>query len=524
MHPGSHLSLGQDKYLQGCENWCASCQCRISVIHPFYAPRPLAKSKGCLRAWWPRTHTYPWDAASLLHTWQKGRWWSCTWKGFHQSVGFVAACPQCHISSQDSSHLWRTSFTLVLLSLSSFTSPRWKVGSTLSLSSKPSGLFSRTEADSRAQSVIPFDRVMAFLPPFLTSTRKFLCSLPLASGSTRDGSTSNLDFLSLVKQIQSNPISLEVRPYFQSASVRTETTTIFPGASCILELVTKCAKVLGLCDAAWKLLKAICHAGWTCMFIQNCCPVFLLPKSKHCRMTLVPMMKGTWALYWVFTTTRTGTLCVYSRPAMPSLSSISNSTNPRYLTFCPFAPSTLSNAFKGCKGTPTNLLFQDDSDIVVTMHPVSTRAWHATPFTFNGATLAGPTTQSRSWPSGFRTFSPERSVLLPLLLTLWQRELCISRCSCWQHNPTTLSDMVQTTTSETTLSQVVFLMLKCIYVQMNSDTFILVYFNLVGAGHLHTCHDWIWTLRQAGCLCCQMVGKINNLTGNGVQVVMRVAS
>ena len=149
------------------------------------------------------------------------------------------------------------------------------------------------------------------------------------------------------------------------------------------------------------------------MFIQNCCPVFLLPKSKHRRMTLVPMMKGTWALYWVFTTTRTGTLCVCSRPAMPSLSSMSTSTNPRYLTSCPFAPSTLSNAFKGCKGTPTNLLFQNDSDTVVTMDPVSTRAWHGTPFTFNGATLAGPTTRSRSWPSDFGTFSPERSGLLP---------------------------------------------------------------------------------------------------------------
>ena len=70
----------------------------------------------------------------------------------------------------------------------------------------------------------------------------------------------------------------------------------------------------------------------------------------------------------------------------------------------------------------------------------------------------------------------------------------------------------------------VFLMLKCINMQMNSDTSILVYFNLVGAGHLHACHDWIWTLRQAGCLCCQMVGKINNLTGSGVRAVMRVAS
>ena len=141
------------------------------------------------------------------------------------------------------SHLWRTSFALVLLSLSSFTSPKSKVGSILSLSSKPSGPPSRTDTDSRAQSVVPFDRVMAFLPPFLTSTRKFLCWLPLASGSTSDGSTSNRDFL-----------SLEVRPYFQSASVLAETTTVSPGASCILELVTKWAKALGLCDAAWKLL------------------------------------------------------------------------------------------------------------------------------------------------------------------------------------------------------------------------------------------------------------------------------
>ena len=114
---------------------------------------------------------------------------------------------------------------------------------------------------------------------------------------------------------------------------------------------------------------------------------------------LVPMMRGTLALYCVSTTTRTGALCVCSGPAMPCRIRGDTSTKPRYLTSKPLAPSTRMRSWRGRKGTDANLVLQKDSAIVVTIEPVSTKASQPIPSTSTSTTFAGPTICRMSWPS-----------------------------------------------------------------------------------------------------------------------------
>ena len=162
------------------------------------------------------------------------------------------------------SHRCSTWPASALRASSSATSPRSKDGvlSEFSMTSAPDAI---NVTCSRQHRVLPLVRVMVFWLPFFTSMNIFFTGS--SSGvSTRRGSTIKGDFF-----------DFEVRLWRHLTVVCPSSRAASPGASCICELVTSWTLTLGLEVEAWKVSKAMCQAGWTCVFSQNLVPEWSTP-------------------------------------------------------------------------------------------------------------------------------------------------------------------------------------------------------------------------------------------------------